>query len=412
MGKHEPSRTIEVSPADAAAVSAFKRSAEEYAGRLTDRQRHHLLTKPFYALEAEVDREHLGYFHDVAHLLSALDLPCGSHILDVACGPGWLSEAFYRFGYDVTGVDISADLLAVAARRLASLPFPPFAEPGHAPRARFLKLDVETEALPERFAGIVLYDCLHHFVDTAAVLANLRAMLAPGGRLVIVEGAMPPRGSAGERDLLAETAAHGTLEAPFAPEALSAALAQAGFATVESYLVLDGLFPRTRAAQREVERRFRSPSATNFFVCQAEATLILPLTAAPPWRATIEVETWRLVPRIEEKGEGAARRLDLVVWIGNGGRRGWVSDGTLAPGNVCLGVRLLDAGGAVLEENAGRTPLGRFVGPTETVRLELSYPLPADLDAVGISLDLVLQGRFWFADQGSPVLRREVPAPG
>jgi SAM-dependent methyltransferase len=408
MWRRRRSRTVEVAPTDTAAVAAFKRNAEEYTAKLTDWQHHHLFTKPFYTVEGEVDLAHLRHFHDVGHLLTALDLPYGSPILDVACGPGWLSEVFYRFGYDVTGIDISEDLLQIANRRIEGLPFPPVHPPGPTPSIRFLKRDVETEILPERFSGIVLYDCLHHFVDTAAVLRNLKAMLAPGGRLVIVEGAMPQRGSEGERDLLAETAAHGTLESPFSPEGLDAALAQAGFATRRRYLVLDGLFEPTREARREVERLFRAPLAVNFFVCQVEEAKILPLTAAKPWQASIEVETWRLVE------EGEARHLDLVVWVGNGGRRAWVSDGSLNPGNVCLGIRLLDAHGAVLEENAGRTPLGRYVGPTDTVRLELSYPLPVGsaLAAVAaVSLDLVLQGRFWFADQGSPVLRRPLNPP-
>src|SRR6202035_1812750 len=252
---------------------------------------------------------------------------------------------------------------------------------------RFLRLDVEAEALDEGFDGIVLYDCLHHFIDTAAVLRHLRAMLAPGGRLLIVEGTMPEPGSEEERNLLAETAAYGTLEAPFTPDALLGALRTAGFATVQSFEAVDGLCEREKNFQKAIEQGFRSPRPVNFVVCQVERTTIL-LGNARPWEAAIEIQKWRLV---EDAGE---RRLDIILQVENSGRRGWVSDGTLAPGNVCLGVRLLAADGTVRDEDTGRTPLGRYVGPRETLRLAVSYPLPPEAAPLAVSVDLVLQGRF------------------
>jgi SAM-dependent methyltransferase len=399
MWKTRKNRTLEVAPTDEAAVAAFKKSAEDYARKLPEWAAYNLRTKPFYTIEAEVEPAHLLYFHDVAHLLTALDLPCGSRLLDVACGPGWLSEILYRFGYDVTGVDIAESLLQIAAERIEGLRYPPLGRTSES--IRFRRLDVEAETLPERFDGIVLYDCLHHFVDTAAVLRHLRAMLAPGGRLVIVEGVMPAPGSQEEKNLLAETATYGTLEAPFDPDGLVEALKKAGFATVQSYLVVDGIFEKNKESLKEIERRFDSPYQVNFVVCQVEKTRILGFRAAKPWRALIDVQECHL--------SKDGRKLEMVVRIGNGGRRGWVSDGSFAYGNVCLGIRLLDAAGTVREENAGRTPLGCYVGPTETVELELSYPLPPDSGAVTLAFDLVLQGRFWFVERGSPVVTKSLP---
>jgi len=37
-------------------------------------------------------------------------------ILDVGCGSGWLCEYFARFGYEVTGIDISPTLIEIGAR--------------------------------------------------------------------------------------------------------------------------------------------------------------------------------------------------------------------------------------------------------------------------------------------------------
>ncbi|MFQ7057914.1 MAG: class I SAM-dependent DNA methyltransferase [Turicibacter sanguinis] len=41
-------------------------------------------------------------------------LPQGSSILDVGCGTGTISILLAKEGYDVTGIDLSEDMLAIA----------------------------------------------------------------------------------------------------------------------------------------------------------------------------------------------------------------------------------------------------------------------------------------------------------
>lgn len=53
---------------------------------------------------------------EVDFVLEELRLPAGSHILDVGCGAGRHAVELARRGYQVTGVDISAGMLAEAER--------------------------------------------------------------------------------------------------------------------------------------------------------------------------------------------------------------------------------------------------------------------------------------------------------
>ena len=58
-----------------------------------------------------------GIADSIAHCVLRLDPQPGERILDLATGTGWTSRAVARTGAKVTGVDISAELLAGAADR-------------------------------------------------------------------------------------------------------------------------------------------------------------------------------------------------------------------------------------------------------------------------------------------------------
>ena len=55
-----------------------------------------------------------GTEQEVDYLVGALGLEPGQHVLDVGCGPGRHALAFARRGFDVVGVDLSPDFLALA----------------------------------------------------------------------------------------------------------------------------------------------------------------------------------------------------------------------------------------------------------------------------------------------------------
>jgi SAM-dependent methyltransferase len=126
--------------------------------------------------QEQLDRqlEPLGEF-----ALDALAPKAGEHVIDIGCGAGQTTLALARrVGADgrVLGVDISAQLLEVAARRLAGLP-----------GASVLEADAQTQAFePGAFDAAYSRFGVMFFNDPAAAFANIRKALKPGGRLGFV----------------------------------------------------------------------------------------------------------------------------------------------------------------------------------------------------------------------------------
>jgi len=127
-----------------------------------------------YAAETESNLLN-GYYVRPAVLDLAGDV-AGRRILDVGCGAGPLLESLRDRGAIVTGVEPSAGMLELARQRLgedavlhqgglggAPLPFPDGV-----------------------FDDVVVCLVLHYLEDWKAPLADLRRVLTPGGRLIVV----------------------------------------------------------------------------------------------------------------------------------------------------------------------------------------------------------------------------------
>jgi ubiquinone/menaquinone biosynthesis C-methylase UbiE len=102
----------------------------------------------------------------------------GERIVDVGCGPGfYVAELLDAVGPEghVLGVDTSADMLAVAARRNEG-------------RANAALREGDATALPAgdgEFDAAVSVQVLEYVPDVDAALAELHRVLRPGGRVVL-----------------------------------------------------------------------------------------------------------------------------------------------------------------------------------------------------------------------------------
>ena len=92
-----------------------------YVEQLDPGARLWLRTKPF---SAPPNQELAQCLRTFAHLVELLQLGVRAQVLDVGCGPGWLSEFLARCGYWVTGVDISPDMVEIARTRVDEIPGP------------------------------------------------------------------------------------------------------------------------------------------------------------------------------------------------------------------------------------------------------------------------------------------------
>lgn len=111
-----------------------------------------------------------------------LKLPRGKSVLDVGCGVGRWSRLLAAHGADVTGVDLSATMVAEATRRAEA--------EGLGARCRFRVEDLVELELGERFELVLGVTVLQHIIDPARVeqaVTKLAAHLRPNGRMVLLE---------------------------------------------------------------------------------------------------------------------------------------------------------------------------------------------------------------------------------
>jgi glycosyltransferase involved in cell wall biosynthesis/2-polyprenyl-3-methyl-5-hydroxy-6-metoxy-1,4-benzoquinol methylase len=386
----------------------YKRAAVEYTRKLVPERLHHLYTKPFYNLAHKpakytgdgLDADTFRHFCDFANMALALALPTDRRVLDVGCGSGWLSEYFARLGYDVTGVDISPDLIEMARERVTRVPYGVDHETPL--RCRFLVHDAEAPPLAEEFDAVVCYDSLHHFEDERAVIGNLAAMTAYGGSLFILEGDRPGEGSESEGELLEVMREYGTLESPFSREYLRALLDEHGFAVVGDYVSVNGLFARDSL---EGGRLRVQPPEVNYLLCKkvvrargrrASSVPDSRKPSSPAARMTFP-EGW---PR--EVAKGSTTRATLRVE--NTGDTLWLVGAAERAGSVMLGVRLFDEAGALVAERHGTPALSRSLAPGEAADLKFELKAPHAKGLYTLRLDMVAQHVCWFEERGSTPL--------
>ena len=127
-------------------------------------------TASFFTLER--DRQ------ETSRLIELLGLPAGARVLDVPCGQGRHAHLLAEAGYDVDGLDYSAELLAVARKR------------GTAKNLRYVRGDMRK--LPAKWTGrfdavlnlFTSFGFFAHPSDDARVIKEFARVLKPGGTLV------------------------------------------------------------------------------------------------------------------------------------------------------------------------------------------------------------------------------------
>jgi SAM-dependent methyltransferase len=120
------------------------------------------------ALQVSLDRM-------LAHATAELKVRAGSvrglRVLDIGCGTGETCAIWLEGGADVTGVDVSAPMLAVAASRTAG-------------KARLVEADASVWVGDPPFDLAVSQSGLMFFASPDAAFVTIAANIRPGGRLL------------------------------------------------------------------------------------------------------------------------------------------------------------------------------------------------------------------------------------
>lgn len=143
----------------------------------------------FNAFEAEGWEAAAGGYHDffepittgaIEPLLDAVGVAEGERVLDVATGPGYVAAAAHTRGAEVTGIDISSEMIALAARR----------HPG----IRFLRGHAEDLPFePAAFDALLASFAILHLGRPETAAAEFARVLAPGGRVGVTVWDAPSR---------------------------------------------------------------------------------------------------------------------------------------------------------------------------------------------------------------------------
>lgn len=108
-----------------------------------------------------------------AALLESVEVEKGERLLEIGCGEGTNLRHLCRRGARLYGIDFSPAKTAFARQATGAL-----------------VVSADAAALPfadGAFAAVLIRDVLHHLPDPGQVLREARRVLAPGGRLTVIE---------------------------------------------------------------------------------------------------------------------------------------------------------------------------------------------------------------------------------
>lgn len=131
--------------------------------------------------------------------VDAIDVARDAVVVDVGCGTG---SALRHIAPRVPegrliGVDPTPRMVAIANERAEADP--------NAGRIEFILAPAERCPLEDGLADVVLaFDSIDHWRDRIAGLAEVRRILRPGGRLVVVKDGAVPGAPGAERELLVD----------------------------------------------------------------------------------------------------------------------------------------------------------------------------------------------------------------
>ena len=107
-----------------------------------------------------------------------------AHILEIGCGPGFMSLELARAGHDVVGVDISPKVIEIANKVASEDPWKSERGPLEYKITDFLASD---DLIRGSFDAVVTVGALHHFPDQGGVGRRVRELLRPDGIFVVQE---------------------------------------------------------------------------------------------------------------------------------------------------------------------------------------------------------------------------------
>lgn len=125
-----------------------------------------------------------GHSQSMQMLIKLSGVSASDDVLDIACGPGLVACEFALHAKHVTGIDITPQMIEQAKERQKE--------------KQLSNLSWQIgDALPlpypdAHFSVVLTRYSFHHFLNPAAVLAEMLRVCKPGGRVMVVDVVQPP----------------------------------------------------------------------------------------------------------------------------------------------------------------------------------------------------------------------------
>ena len=110
----------------------------------------------------------------IAEILFKGGIREGVRVLDVACGTGVLFPDYKKLGADVTGIDISPEMVKIAKEK--------------SPDTEVVCGDVLDFSFKDKFDAVMIYNAFPHFAEPQKLIEKLSTLLKDSGRLSIAHG--------------------------------------------------------------------------------------------------------------------------------------------------------------------------------------------------------------------------------
>ncbi len=362
-------------------------AAKSYVSRLPPVERLWLHRKPYDPKPGNFEYFQVQY--QLMNLIHEMQIRPGGRILEVGCGPGWVTELLLLLGFTVEAIEPAEALIEIARERCAAL--------GQhyridlTGRLVFWCQTLEAAEFPkDYFDAVVFYDALHHVVDEKAAASKCFDFLRPGGVLGIVEGSWQPGNSNLAAQLHDEMRRYGTLENPFSIEYLDRLLSETGFVDLTRYLSVNGFFP-VALGNQPLRSVATSPAAD-----LNNLTARKPFGACPT-TADLAAKTLAAIEVLSQEIDAQTRIANVSVRLRNLGETVWLSS-RFARGHVTMALRRGRFGEAGFVEAQHRYGLP-LVMPGDELIVRHKYAIPADVPLEGWDIDLISEGCFWFSQR-------------
>ena len=383
--------------------------------------------KPFSPKGSDTLVESARLLHDFAAAMLALQPKPSDLVLDVGAGGCWCSDLLARLNRRSVAVDISWHMLQAGRSR-----------PGGAALAAVAG---DMERLPFRsgaFDMAVCLNALHHVPDMRAGVREIARVLNDRGVALFSE---PGKGHADAAVSAAAVRDFGVLEQEVLIPEFVDACHDAGFRHVRlkpmSYVVPEfDLTPEEWRAWISAAASTRPTRAlakigraiVELFGLGKKGALFeeaYGITLVRTLRGVVEAHPIIVAAKDGPPGDSRVYAADIVLEAGadraptggaaplrlrvhNRGTATWRVAGSDEPGQVMLGVQLLDAQQRLAARDHFRVALPSPVRPTTHAVLAFDCPVPPEAGIYHLKFDLVAEGVTWFEQVGSQVLVHRV----